>query len=415
MRSFLPFGHRRQLRSRLALAVVLAFVLSLSSVPGGADLSSELEDLKEEQERLRREKDEQSTEVDVATAESEELSAALEVINGEVNEQAAKVDAAEQRLAAAEARHDAAIEAVLLKAAEIDELEGSLGERAISSFVNPNNGRSAILEEVDPNRAVRMQSLVASITDDGISVVDDLRAAREDLQVEQAEAEDAAAEAEEIRVQLADDLAELERRQIEQADLVTAAEERLERELAEAWALEEEDERLSAAIIEKNKELEAQLALQRRRSAAPAPTSGGGGGARPTFPSASQIVNVNGIWVHESIADNLQRMLDHAASDGIVLSGGGYRDSASQIRLRRAHCGTSDYAVYRMPASQCSPPTARPGASMHEQGKAIDFRYNGRTIPTRNNAGYRWLRNNAASYGFYNLPSEPWHWSINGR
>jgi LAS superfamily LD-carboxypeptidase LdcB len=68
-----------------------------------------------------------------------------------------------------------------------------------------------------------------------------------------------------------------------------------------------------------------------------------------------------------------------------------------------------------MPSSQCRPPTARPGASQHEQGKAIDFRYAGRTIPTRNNAGYRWLRNNAASYGFYNLPSEPWHWSVNGR
>ena len=388
-------------------------MLALSSVPSEADLSSELEDLKEEQERLRQEKDDQATEVDAATAESEELSAALEAINGEVNEQATKVDAAEQRLAAAEARHDAAIEAVLLKAAEIGELEGSLGERAISSFVNPNNGRSAILEEIDPNRAVRMQSLVASITDDGISVVDDLRAARQDLQVEQAEAEDAAAEAEAIREQLAADLAELERRQSEQADLVAAAEERLERELAEAWALEEQDERLSAQILEKNKELEAQLALQRRRAAPP--PSGGGGGARATFPSASEIVNVNGIWVHQSIADNLQRMLDHAASDGIVLSGGGYRDSASQIRLRRAHCGTSEYAVYRMPASQCRPPTARPGASMHEQGKAIDFRYNGRTIPTRNNAGYRWLRDNAASYGFYNLPSEPWHWSINGR
>ena len=393
--------------------MIVAFLLAVSSFPSSADLSSEIEDLKEEQERIRREKEEQAADVDAATAEAEELSAALEALNGEVNEQAAKVDAAEQRLAAAEARHDAAVEAVLIKVAEIEDLQERLGERAISSFVNPNNGRSPMLEEVDPNRAVRMQSLVESITDDGISVVDDLRAAREDLQVEQAEAENAAAEAEEIRVQLADDLAELERRQNEQADLVSAAEERLERELAEAWALSEQDEELSAQIVEKNKELEAQLALQRRRAATAAPT--GGGGPRPTFPSASEIVNVGGIWIHNSIADNLQRLLDHAARDGITFTGGGYRDSASQIRLRRAHCGTSDYAVYRMPSSQCSPPTARPGASQHEQGKAIDFRYNGRTIPTRNNAGYRWLRDNAAAYGFYNLPSEPWHWSVNGR
>ncbi len=68
-----------------------------------------------------------------------------------------------------------------------------------------------------------------------------------------------------------------------------------------------------------------------------------------------------------------------------------------------------------MPSSQCRPPTARPGASMHEQGKAIDFTYGGRTIGTRSSPGYKWLAAHAASYGFYNLPSEPWHWSTNGR
>ena len=26
----------------------------------------------------------------------------------------------------------------------------------------------------------------------------------------------------------------------------------------------------------------------------------------------------------------------------------------------------------------------------------------------------RWLAGNAASFGFYNLPSEPWHWSTTG-
>ena len=31
---------------------------------------------------------------------------------------------------------------------------------------------------------------------------------------------------------------------------------------------------------------------------------------------------------------------------------------SGQMELRRAHCGTSDYAVYQMPPSQCSPPTA---------------------------------------------------------
>ena len=51
---------------------------------------------------------------------------------------------------------------------------------------------------------------------------------------------------------------------------------------------------------------------------------------------------------------------------------------------------------------------------MHEQGLAIDFTYDGRLIQSRSNAGYQWLDANAATYGFYNLPSEPWHWSVNG-
>lgn len=107
-------------------------------------------------------------------------------------------------------------------------------------------------------------------------------------------------------------------------------------------------------------------------------------------------------------------MLDAARADGVILGGGGYRDSSLQIQLRRQNCGTSNYAIYEMPPSLCSPPTARPGTSNHERGLAIDFTYNGGSMGTRNNPGYIWLAANAARFGFYNLPSEPWHWSIDG-
>jgi len=94
----------------------------------------------------------------------------------------------------------------------------------------------------------------------------------------------------------------------------------------------------------------------------------------------------------------------------LALSGGGYRDPAAQIALREAHCGTSQYAIYEMPASQCSPPTAKPGQSQHELGLAIDFS----NCTSRSSACYKWLAANAGSFGFYNLPSEPWHWSTTG-
>ena len=103
-----------------------------------------------------------------------------------------------------------------------------------------------------------------------------------------------------------------------------------------------------------------------------------------------------------------------AAADGVALSGTGYRDQGRQIALRQQNCGTGDYAVWDMPSGECSPPTARPGASMHEQGLAIDFSANGDLIRSRSDVGFQWLDAHAASYGFYNLPSEPWHWSVNG-
>jgi zinc D-Ala-D-Ala carboxypeptidase len=45
---------------------------------------------------------------------------------------------------------------------------------------------------------------------------------------------------------------------------------------------------------------------------------------------------------------------------------------------------------------------------------AIDFTHNGTIINSRASAGFRWLAEHAHLYGFFNLPSEPWHWSVNG-
>ena len=85
-----------------------------------------------------------------------------------------------------------------------------------------------------------------------------------------------------------------------------------------------------------------------------------------------------------------------------------------QIALRRQNCGTSDYAIYQMSPDSCSPPTAIPGRSNHERGLAIDFTSNGQIIRSRSDPAFQWMAANAGSYGFSNLPSEPWHWSTDG-
>lgn len=119
------------------------------------------------------------------------------------------------------------------------------------------------------------------------------------------------------------------------------------------------------------------------------------------------LCDVAGFTVVCDIAFDVARMVAAAEKDGVTLSGSGWRDTARQIELRRAHCGGD---VFGAPASSCSPPTARPGSSQHERGLAIDFS----NCSQRDTACFRWLAENAAEFGFKNLPSEPWHWSTTG-
>ena len=35
-------------------------------------------------------------------------------------------------------------------------------------------------------------------------------------------------------------------------------------------------------------------------------------------------------------------------------------------------------------------------------------------ITSRSSSAFQWLAANASRFGFYNLPSEPWHWSTTG-
>ena len=127
------------------------------------------------------------------------------------------------------------------------------------------------------------------------------------------------------------------------------------------------------------------------------------------------IVTVRGIQVARSISAQIASLLSAADADGVRLSGGGYRSSQQQIELRKKNCGPTDYDIWKKPSSQCSPPTAIPGQSMHEQGLAIDFTYNGSGITSHSNPGFIWLQKNASRFGLKNLASEPWHWSVNGR
>ena len=135
---------------------------------------------------------------------------------------------------------------------------------------------------------------------------------------------------------------------------------------------------------------------------------------QPPIPR-SETVEAAGFYVHPAIANQVEGLIAAAEAADINLGGGGWRSSEEQITLRRAHCGTSQYAIYEMPSTDCTPPTARPGSSMHERGLAIDFTCDGALIVSQGNKCFRWLADNAETFGLFNFELEPWHWSVNGK
>jgi len=394
---------------------VLGAVLAVGLVSGPAIVSAERSGNNPAAERqaVRAKKAQLATTVDALKADDAQVSAALDALQANVNGQAARVEEANRALAQAEAAYAEAQAAVEAKTAEIAGLREEIRAFAVEAFVHPPaDDAMAALDAADPGEAATKQALLKVQSSSDADLLDRLSAAEEDLEVERQAAEAAAKQAEEKKAEASGRLAELQAARDQQAAYAAQVEARLDRALGEAAALAELDSQLS-------KQIAAQQAELARKSAAASggrSSGGGGGSSRVTFNGSLSSVSCptgGSITVASSIAGKLQSLLNAASADGIQLCGGGYRSSAGQIATRRSNCGSSNYAIYEMPASSCRPPTARPGSSMHEQGLAIDFTHNGSTI-RRGTAANSWLMSNAPSFGFRNLPSEAWHYSTTG-
>ncbi len=293
---------------------------------------------------------------------SEDLAGQLGVWNDRVRDKERELETAEARLEAAEARLVATNDQINRIRSDLGSLEDEAVQRAVNAFMD------RALSEVDlssfsrAQEATRMRTLLQNVVRSDFDVAEDLRRANEDLAIEQAVANEAKAEADAARAFIKDELVELEEARDRKASVTAAA--------AASLDVATEDE----------------------------------------------ITTVRGFRVRKDIADVVATLVDAAAAEGINLGGGGYRSFESQVEIRKNNCGTSYYAIWEMPSRNCSPPTARPGKSMHERGLALDFTCDGALIRSRSNKCFQWLADNLPnSYGLYNLPSEPWHWSVNGR
>ncbi len=127
------------------------------------------------------------------------------------------------------------------------------------------------------------------------------------------------------------------------------------------------------------------------------------------------LCDYGGVRVNAAWSEAVVQMLEAASADGIIIEGSGYRTSQKQIELRKQNC--PNWATST--PGECRPPTARPGASNHELGLAIDvteiFRECGKDASVcPSNPVFRWLTDNAGQFGIKKLGSEAWHWSIDG-
>lgn len=409
-----------------ALALAGTFGMAIGS---SLDVGAVATDTRTQRSNVRSEQAKVAAKVNALESSQEQVMAALQAMEENVRGQQAVLSEARRQAEvsaaeAAQAERDAA-----QTTRDLDALRARVARYAVKAYVEPPGEElmrrfeaASAQEDATRNAFLNMQSRSDS------DVIDQLRSTKARLEEELARAQAAKSAAETHAAEAEGALQSLSVAQSQQQAYASQVRQRLDETLSDAAFLSRMDAELGRQIA-----AEA-AALAKAVGGVPSSGSGSGSGSSNTttppssgsgtttttppsgnnpYPTPS-LTTVNGITVASSVADRVRGLMNAAAADGINLSGYGYRDFNAQIALRRQNCGTTQYAIWEMPPDACSPPTARPGYSYHERGLAIDFMANGRFINSRSNPGFVWLAANAGRFGFYNLPSEPWHWDTRG-
>ena len=422
----LPWGNTLLFaRRRSLLALALAAVLGTSfavSAPGAAQEEPSAGEQSGDEHALV------SLDVDVLRGSNVEVTGALADVRENVEAQKAMLTEAQAVVAAAELALAAADAALLDTQARLDAVNVDADRVVVDTFVNPpaESALDALTAENLVDATIK-QSILHRQADTDAAKLGEFQVLQAQLEAEKDEREAAAAAAEAAEAEASAALADVESAVGQQAAFAAEVQRRLDHRLSEADALQNTNPELAEEIRAREAELAAALqeldeevqAERARATAAELAEQADANknitGIKPVAGGVADVACPDGgvVQVAGDISGHVSRLLADAAEAGITLCGYGYRDPADQIRVRRANCGTSNYAIYQAPSSYCSPPTAPPGTSMHEQGLAIDFTSGGQTIGSSGSA-YSCLKANAANYGLYNLPGEPWHWSVDG-
>jgi len=408
----------------------LCVLVGLSALPAGADGHVEARQRREE---LRQQRAAAAVDVDVLRASQVEVTTALDALAANAAAEQAALDDANRRVDQALAAAAAARAEEERMEQEVVRLKERVRDLAIEAFIGGTetaSEASLVLGADDAGETAKVVYLAGLQVGRQDEAVDEMARVTAELVLQREAAERTEARAVQEQTVATGRVDAVEQARDAQAAFVSEVEADLERNLAEAAALEQIDQELAAEIVRGERALADRLAQEAARAAEARARQVAALAARPTVaaprlvprseaprqapvrsaPARGGMVSVRGIVVHSSVADDLEALLSAADADGVTFGGSGYRDASQQQRLREQNCPDPESS----PASSCSPPTARPGQSMHEEGLAVDFTYGGRIISSRSSPGYQWLDANASRFGLFNLPSEPWHWSTNG-
>jgi LAS superfamily LD-carboxypeptidase LdcB len=415
-----PSRRRQRGASRRIVAAVGVLLLVLTAGPARAVASQDPGDQRAE---VRRQRAEKAAQLNTLKAKQGQIVQALDALDANLAAQQTAATRAAEAEQQATAEAAAARQAEQAKQAQISTLEADARNVALNLYMGRStSGLGALMPAGDVMSAMTTAALTEIAVGGARSSIDALDAARQDLTTARTVAERAQAKAAKQRTTARQQAAQLGNAISLSQKTQAQLDDRIDQNLSEAASLATLDDALSKQIAAQEAAIAERLRKSQAEAAARAAANPGLGGSSRTLsagrpailPAAGNLVTVDGITVDASIADALAALIRAAASSGFSLGGNGYRSADQQIAVRRNNCGPSQYDIWQMPASQCHPPAARPGTSMHERGLAIDFTCNGALISSYGSACYGWMRANAPSFGFHNRPGEAWHWSTNG-
>ncbi|CAB4709115.1 MAG: hypothetical protein F2934_04975 [Actinobacteria bacterium] len=413
---------KRALPLLLAAVLLTAIGTAVPSATGtgsaagrGVTARPDPKDPRSKRDKVRRERAAAAARLDALRADADDVDRAIDDLRANTRtreSELATARAAEQQANRNVADAQAEVDAVM---ARMSTLSAAAKKAAIMAFTS--GGESELFSSLLGGGATDApsQDLYYNLAvGDLQSALNDLEAAQNQLQRARAKADRAARAATKRREGVEQKLTDLDSALAQQEQLGRSIEDRFDEALSEAEGLADLDATLSKQVAARERAI---VARARAAGIKGATVDKKGKIKVPVIPTSQNgLVRVNGVLMDRSIGDAFARLVALAAADGINLTGGGYRSAQAQINLRRGNCGPTDYDIWLRPPSECSPPAARPGRSMHEKGLAIDVRCNGRLISRYSDPCFAWMVEHAPRVGLHNdvTHREAWHWSTNG-